>query len=112
MMLSESAWDDGAGDQPARRLPVRAPGGALDDRRPLGAHRQRHLAGRARSARTARPTTPPSKGGLLSMGKSLAREVARYGITVNAVCPGLVDTQLIAEHACRGARPVSVPRFR
>lgn len=37
-----------------------------------------------------------SKGGLLSMGKSLAREVARYGITVNAVCPGLVDTQLIA----------------
>ena len=41
-----------------------------------------------------------SKGGLLSMGKSLAREVARYGITVNAVCPGLVDTQLIA-----GMRP-------
>jgi len=37
-----------------------------------------------------------SKAGLLSMGKSLAREVARYGITVNAVCPGLVDTQLIA----------------
>ena len=37
-----------------------------------------------------------SKGGLLSMGKSLAREVARYGITVNSVCPGLVDTQLIA----------------
>jgi len=37
-----------------------------------------------------------SKGGLLSMGKSLAREVARYDITVNAVCPGLVDTQLIA----------------
>ncbi len=37
-----------------------------------------------------------SKGGLLSMGKSLAREVARYGITVNAVCPGLIDTQLIA----------------
>jgi 3-oxoacyl-[acyl-carrier protein] reductase len=37
-----------------------------------------------------------SKGGLLSMSKSLAREVARYGITVNAVCPGLVETQLVA----------------
>lgn len=37
-----------------------------------------------------------SKGGLLSMGKSLAREVARYGITVNAVCPGLVETALVA----------------
>lgn len=37
-----------------------------------------------------------AKGGLLSLGKSLAREVARYGITVNAVCPGLIDTALTA----------------
>jgi 3-oxoacyl-[acyl-carrier protein] reductase len=37
-----------------------------------------------------------AKGGLLSFTKSLAREVGRYGITVNAVCPGLIDTQLIA----------------
>ncbi|HVM96222.1 MAG TPA: 3-oxoacyl-ACP reductase family protein [Candidatus Acidoferrales bacterium] len=38
-----------------------------------------------------------SKGGLLSMSKSLAREVGRYGITVNAVCPGLIDTELTAQ---------------
>lgn len=38
-----------------------------------------------------------AKGGLLSFTKSLAREVGRYGITVNAVCPGLVDTTLIAD---------------
>jgi len=37
-----------------------------------------------------------AKGGLLSFTKSLAREVGRFGITVNAVCPGLVDTRLIA----------------
>jgi len=37
-----------------------------------------------------------SKGGLLSMGKSLAREVGRYGITVNAVCPGFIETEMIA----------------
>jgi 3-oxoacyl-[acyl-carrier protein] reductase len=37
-----------------------------------------------------------AKGGLLSFTKSLAREVGRYAITVNAVCPGLVDTHLIA----------------
>ncbi len=37
-----------------------------------------------------------SKGGLVAMTKSLAREVARYGITVNAVSPGLVETGLIA----------------
>jgi 3-oxoacyl-[acyl-carrier protein] reductase len=43
-----------------------------------------------------------SKGGLVALTKSLAREVARFGITVNAVSPGLVDTQLIAGVA--GAR--------
>jgi 3-oxoacyl-[acyl-carrier protein] reductase len=37
-----------------------------------------------------------SKGGLVAMTKTLAREVARYGITVNAVSPGLVDTELVA----------------
>jgi 3-oxoacyl-[acyl-carrier protein] reductase len=37
-----------------------------------------------------------AKGGLLSFSKSLAREVGRYGITVNALCPGLIDTRLIA----------------
>jgi len=36
-----------------------------------------------------------AKGGLVSLTKSLAREVARYSITVNAVSPGFVDTQLI-----------------
>lgn len=37
-----------------------------------------------------------AKGGLLGFTKSLAREVGRYGITVNAVCPGLVETRLLA----------------
>jgi 3-oxoacyl-[acyl-carrier protein] reductase len=37
-----------------------------------------------------------SKGGLLSLGRSLASEVARFGITVNSVCPGFIDTKLIS----------------
>lgn len=37
-----------------------------------------------------------SKGGLVSMSKSLAREVARYGITVNCVCPGFIQTAMIS----------------
>lgn len=39
-----------------------------------------------------------SKGGVLQMTKSLACEWARFGINVNAVCPGFVDTPLIADN--------------
>jgi 2-hydroxycyclohexanecarboxyl-CoA dehydrogenase len=35
------------------------------------------------------------KGGVISFSKTLAREVARKGITVNAVCPGPTDTPIL-----------------
>jgi ketoreductase len=35
-----------------------------------------------------------SKHGVVGMAKSLAIELAPYGITVNAVCPGFVETEL------------------
>jgi 3-oxoacyl-[acyl-carrier protein] reductase len=38
-----------------------------------------------------------AKGGLVALTKSLAREMARHGITVNAVSPGFVETRLIRE---------------
>ena len=37
------------------------------------------------------------KGGLVSLSKTLAREHARHGITVNVVCPGPTDTALFAD---------------
>jgi len=36
-----------------------------------------------------------AKGAVVSFSKSLAREVARAGVTVNVVCPGPTDTPLI-----------------
>lgn len=38
-----------------------------------------------------------AKAGLLGACRSLAREVARRGVTVNAVAPGLVETDMIAD---------------
>jgi len=37
-----------------------------------------------------------TKGGLIAFTKSLAREMARYRINVNCVCPGPTDTPLFA----------------
>ncbi len=37
-----------------------------------------------------------TKGGLIAFTKSLAREMARYQINVNCVCPGPTDTPLFA----------------
>lgn len=37
-----------------------------------------------------------AKGGLIAFSKSLAREVARYSINVNCVCPGPTDTPMLA----------------
>ena len=43
------------------------------------------------------------KAGLIGFSKTLAREHARDGITVNVVCPGIVNTKLYADYK-KGAR--------
>lgn len=37
-----------------------------------------------------------AKGGVIAFSKSLAREMARHGITVNCICPGPTNTPLFA----------------
>lgn len=36
-----------------------------------------------------------AKGGLIAFSKTIAREMARHGVTSNAVCPGPTDTPLL-----------------
>ena len=40
-----------------------------------------------------------SKAGLLGLTRAAAKELGQYGITVNSICPGMIDTELTREHA-------------
>jgi len=37
------------------------------------------------------------KGGIIALTKTLARELATKGVRLNAVCPGMTQTNLLAE---------------
>lgn len=45
------------------------------------------------------------KGGLVSFSKTIAREHARHGITVNVVCPGPTDTALFDDYKQGAGNP-------
>jgi 3-oxoacyl-[acyl-carrier protein] reductase len=96
MMLPEAAWD--------RVLEVNLKGAYLYARAVL-----RGMIA-ARAGRIVNVVSPAAffgkegasnyaaaKGGLVALTKSLAREVARFGITVNAISPGIVATQLVSD---------------
>src|SRR6266850_5055218 len=40
-----------------------------------------------------------SKAGLQGLTRAAAKELGQFGITVNAICPGMIDTELTREHA-------------
>src|SRR5690349_4108752 len=57
-----------------------------------------------------------SKAGLLGLTRAAAKELGQFGITVNAVCPGMIDTELTRENASdevleRLAASYPVPRL-
>ncbi len=57
-----------------------------------------------------------SKTGLLGLTRAAAKELGLFGITVNAICPGMIDTELTRENASaelldRLAQGFPVPRL-
>ncbi len=48
----------------------------------------------ALTGRAGQTNYSAAKGGIISFTKSLSKEVARLGITVNAVCPGVISTPM------------------
>jgi NAD(P)-dependent dehydrogenase (short-subunit alcohol dehydrogenase family) len=67
-------------------------------------------------AATAQTAYTASKGGVLSMTRELAVEYARRGIRANSICPGPIETPLLAElladPARRQRRLVHIPMGR
>jgi 2-hydroxycyclohexanecarboxyl-CoA dehydrogenase len=49
-----------------------------------------------------------AKGGVVSFTKTLAREVARHGVTANAVCPGPTDTPMLEQMVAGGGDSAKV----
>jgi 2-hydroxycyclohexanecarboxyl-CoA dehydrogenase len=48
------------------------------------------------------------KGGIIAFTKTMAREMARSGVTLNAVCPGPTETPLLAAMAGEGEQAARV----
>jgi acetoacetyl-CoA reductase len=50
----------------------------------------------AESGNVGQTNYAAAKGGMISFTRSLALELARYGITVNCVAPGFIETDMVA----------------
>ena len=61
-------------------------------------------------AQTDSPVYCASKGGAVQLARALALDYAADGITVNALCPGIIDTPMLRE--CAASRPDPAAAWR
>lgn len=93
--MDEDEWD--------RIVAVNLKGSFLTSRAAAGAMRERGFGRIVHFSSTAGKTVSTiggchytaAKHGVLGLTRALARELAPFGITVNAVCPGLIDTEMV-----------------
>ncbi len=56
-----------------------------------------------------------TKGAVIALTKGIAREAAMYGINVNCICPGAVDTPMLKDISCEKRKSAiemsMIPRF-
>jgi NAD(P)-dependent dehydrogenase (short-subunit alcohol dehydrogenase family) len=65
--------------------------------------------------KSGRPFAMPysaSKGAVIAMTQSAAQELARYGVRVNAICPGTIDQTEMRERAESEAAALGLPAAR
>ena len=96
------------GRQPARAVPAGPGGRAAHARAALRAHRAPVLGGRLLGGILS-PQYTASKAGLIGLAHSLAASLAPHGITVNAIAPGLIATDMLTGDPRLEALERSVP---
>jgi 3-oxoacyl-[acyl-carrier protein] reductase len=75
-----------------------------------------NMSSRAYMGNPGQANYSAAKAGLVGLTKSMAKELGRHRITVNAIAPGMVETEMVLSHPKadaiieRAARANSVPR--
>lgn len=87
------------------RAPMLCAQAVLDDMKAAGFGRIVNISSRAMLGKALRTVYAATKGGIASMTKVWALEMAPFGVTVNAVAPGPVATELFTL-----ANPPDMPR--
>lgn len=87
------------------RAPMLCAQAVLDDMKAEGFGRIVNISSRALLGKTHRTAYSGTKGGLASMSRVWALELAQHGITVNAIAPGPIATELFTR-----ANPPDMPR--
>lgn len=111
-VLEPTRFVDIAADEWRRVVEVNLTGAFLVTRAAVGPMRERGWGRIVHFSSTAGKTVSTlggahytaSKHGVLGLVRAAARELASFGITVNAVCPGLIDTEMVRSRTTREQR--------